>query len=101
MLSNNSLSGTLPSKLAWNLSRVEISNNQFFGQIPTGIGSWASLVEFKASNNQFTGPIPVEITALSQLSNLVLDGNSLSDGGGDANVETSLVEASNLVVLMQ
>ncbi|KAL8101627.1 hypothetical protein AgCh_033501 [Apium graveolens] len=78
MLSDNLFSGHLPSKLAWNLSRLEISNNKFSGQIPVGVSSWVNLVVFKASNNLFSGYLPVELTSLSQLTTLNLDGNLLS-----------------------
>lgn len=34
----------VPSKLAWNMSRVEINDNKFSSEIPTatGIESWSS-----------------------------------------------------------
>ncbi|KAL6547547.1 hypothetical protein OROHE_009252 [Orobanche hederae] len=80
MLSDNKFSGRLSSKAARNLSRLEISNNEFTGQIPTEISSWGSLVVFKASNNLLSGRIPKELTGLGQLTTLLLDGNSLSGG---------------------
>ncbi|CBI39978.3 unnamed protein product, partial [Vitis vinifera] len=78
MLDGNSFSGTLPSKLARNLSRVDISNNKFSGPIPAGISSLLNLLLFKASNNLFSGEIPVELTSLPSISTLSLDGNQLS-----------------------
>uniref|UniRef100_A0A5B6YGN3 Putative receptor-like protein kinase HSL1 n=1 Tax=Davidia involucrata TaxID=16924 RepID=A0A5B6YGN3_DAVIN len=78
MLSDNSFSGELPSKVAWNLSRLEISNNKFSGQIPAGISSWVRLVVFKASNNLFSGEIPSELTELPQVTTLLLDGNQFT-----------------------
>ncbi|KAJ6749294.1 KINASE FAMILY WITH LEUCINE-RICH REPEAT DOMAIN-CONTAINING PROTEIN [Salix purpurea] len=78
MLSDNSFSGGLPSKLAWNLSRCELNNNRFSGPIPHGVSSWVNLVVFEASNNWFSGEIPVEITSMPHLSNLLLDGNQFS-----------------------
>ncbi|KAK0570767.1 hypothetical protein LWI29_006176 [Acer saccharum] len=78
MISNNTFSGELPSKMAWNLTRLEISDNRFSGQIPVGVASWKNLVVFKASNNLFSGKIPVELTSLSRLTTLLLDRNQLS-----------------------
>ncbi|PSS06191.1 Receptor-like protein kinase [Actinidia chinensis var. chinensis] len=71
-------SGGLPKRLAWNLTRMEISNNMFSGEIPKEVSSWVSLVVFKASNNQFSGPIPMEFTSLPKATTLFLDGNSLT-----------------------
>ncbi|GER32532.1 leucine-rich repeat receptor-like protein kinase [Striga asiatica] len=78
MLSDNRFSGKLLSKVAPNLSRVEINNNEFSGEIPSEISSWTSLAVFKASNNMLSGLIPKGLTNLSQLITLMLDGNSLS-----------------------
>ncbi|GER32127.1 leucine-rich repeat receptor-like protein kinase family protein [Striga asiatica] len=81
MLSDNSLSGELPSKtVAPCLSRLEISNNEFSGEIPGEVLPWESLVVFKASNNRLSGPIPKGLTGLRDLSTLLVDGNSLSGG---------------------
>ncbi|XP_027079601.1 uncharacterized protein [Coffea arabica] len=80
MLSNNSFSGGLPRMVAWSLTRVEIDDNKFSGQIPVEISSWAKLTVFKAGNNMLSGPIPVQLTNLSQLITLTLDGNYLSGG---------------------
>ncbi|GFZ08575.1 kinase family with leucine-rich repeat domain-containing protein [Actinidia rufa] len=74
-LFNNNFSG---ERLAWNLTRLEISNNMFSGEIPKEVSSWASLVVFEASNNQFSGLIPMEFTSLPQAITLFLDGNSLT-----------------------
>ncbi|RVX17625.1 MDIS1-interacting receptor like kinase 1 [Vitis vinifera] len=78
MLAGNSFSGTLPSKLARYLSRVEISNNKFSGPIPTEISSWMNIAVLNASNNMLSGKIPVEFTSLWNISVLLLDGNQFS-----------------------
>ncbi|KAI8531033.1 hypothetical protein RHMOL_Rhmol11G0106200 [Rhododendron molle] len=78
MISNNSFTGNLPSELGWNLSRLEISDYKFSGQIPSAVSSWVRLVVFMASNNQLSGKIPVGLTSLSQLITLNLAGNSLT-----------------------
>ncbi|RVX17452.1 Receptor-like protein kinase HSL1 [Vitis vinifera] len=75
MLAGKSFSRALPSKLARNLSRVDISNNKFSGQIPAKISSWMNIGVFNANNNMLSGKIPVELTTLWNISVLLLDGN--------------------------
>ncbi|CAD5332710.1 unnamed protein product [Arabidopsis thaliana] len=77
-VSNNSFTGELPENVAWNMSRIEIDNNRFSGEIPKKIGTWSSLVEFKAGNNQFSGEFPKELTSLSNLISIFLDENDLT-----------------------
>ncbi|GJU65864.1 receptor-like protein kinase HSL1 [Tanacetum coccineum] len=80
IINANSFSGELPRELAPNLSRLEISNNQFSGQIPTSVSSWTTLSVFKASDNILDGEIPQDLTALSNLATLFLDGNHFTGG---------------------
>ncbi|KAE8688978.1 putative Poly(A) polymerase beta [Hibiscus syriacus] len=54
------ISSPLPSRVTWKMSRVEISNKKFSGEIPPAIASWSNLVVFQASNNLFSGKIPKE-----------------------------------------
>nr|XP_010917293.1 receptor-like protein kinase 5 [Elaeis guineensis] len=75
IMHDNALSGTLPDKLPWNLSRLEMENNRFSGDIP----SWAgNLLVFLADNNSFSGEIPANMTGLSHLQILSLAGNHIS-----------------------
>ncbi|WJZ84782.1 hypothetical protein VitviT2T_004369 [Vitis vinifera] len=78
MLDGNSFSGTLPSKLARNLSRVEIANNKFYGPIPAEISSWMNISVLNANNNMLSGKIPVELTSLWNITVLLLDENQFS-----------------------
>ncbi|KAL3532537.1 hypothetical protein ACH5RR_006058 [Cinchona calisaya] len=78
MASDNSFTGQLPGKVALNLSILEISNNQFSGEIPSGVSSWNNLRVFKASNNLLSGKISQELTALPELTTLLLGGNQFS-----------------------
>lgn len=73
-MQGNALSGTLPEKLPWNLSRLEMGNNRFSGKIP----SWAeNLLVFKADNNSLSGELPANMTGLSKLQSLSLGGNQI------------------------
>ncbi|MCD7469444.1 hypothetical protein HAX54_008495 [Datura stramonium] len=78
MIQDNLFTGQLPHRVASNLSLVDIRNNKFSGELPTGISTWRSLSVFRASNNLLSGEIPQELTALSELTVLLLDGNILS-----------------------
>ncbi|XP_077217679.1 uncharacterized protein LOC143852132 [Tasmannia lanceolata] len=78
MIRENSFSGELPSRLGRNLTRLEINNNRFVGNIPSEISYSENLTVFTASNNLFSGGIPLGLTALSKLQTLFLDGNQLS-----------------------
>ncbi|KAI3801991.1 hypothetical protein L1987_30111 [Smallanthus sonchifolius] len=78
VISGNLFSGELPPELGPILSRIEISNNRFSGQIPAGVSSWTSLRVFEASYNLLDGEVPQDLTALSNLTDLLLDGNKFS-----------------------
>jgi len=76
MENNGRLGGSLPEKLYWNLSRLDIDSNQFTGPIPS---SATKLQKFHASNNLFSGDIPAGFTAgMPLLQELDLSANQLS-----------------------
>ncbi|OIW15963.1 hypothetical protein TanjilG_04498 [Lupinus angustifolius] len=77
MVSHNKFTGVLPERLSSNISRFEISYNNFFGRIPAGVSSWTGVVVFDASKNFFNGSIPQELTILPKLTTLLLDQNQL------------------------
>ncbi|KAL6851763.1 hypothetical protein ACP4OV_020327 [Aristida adscensionis] len=75
-LHNNQLGGSLPDKLYWNLSRLDISDNQFTGQLPSSANQ---LKKFYAGNNLFSGDIPAGFAAgMPLLQELDLSANQLS-----------------------
>ncbi|KAK1556256.1 hypothetical protein Q3G72_001571 [Acer saccharum] len=98
-LSNNQLSGHLPSSIDSglpNLEKLFLNGNNFRGTIPksfsnvsklfvlnlgsnliSGIGKLSNLTALKLGNNQLTKSIPIEIGKLRQLQVLYLDGNRL------------------------
>ncbi|KAI3755109.1 hypothetical protein L1987_54903 [Smallanthus sonchifolius] len=64
-LSSSGLNGTLdhmPFSLFPNLVYFQLSNNNFYGIIPSEIGYLSNLVYLDISSNQFTGIIPEEIS---------------------------------------
>ena len=80
-LSDNQLSGSIPSELG-NLTslmeELDLSDNQLTGSIPTGLGNLTSLEELYLSDNQLTGSIPVELGNLTSLTELDLSNNQLN-----------------------
>lgn len=60
------------------VSRVDLSNNQLSGTIPTEIGDMTYLQILMLERNQLTGTIPAEIGYLSNLFYLSLNDNQLS-----------------------
>ncbi|GKV19693.1 hypothetical protein SLEP1_g29920 [Rubroshorea leprosula] len=105
LMKNNSFVGPfhLPSHLSLDVSRIDISNNQIHGQIPSNInlifpfveklllsgnalegeipkwlGGMNSLQILDLSNNQFSGSIPNQLTMGNSLYCLKLSNNNLS-----------------------
>ncbi|MBA0706573.1 hypothetical protein Golax_018675 [Gossypium laxum] len=79
-LSNNLLSGPLPSSLS-NLSSLEIlllSGNQFSGPIPPSIGGLMQVLKLDVSRNSLSGIIPPEIGNCFHLTYLDMSLNNLS-----------------------
>ncbi|XP_021802745.1 tyrosine-sulfated glycopeptide receptor 1-like, partial [Prunus avium] len=77
-LSYNRLSGELPLSLpSSNIRTVDLSNNHFFGAIPSSFFQQASnLTSFNVNNNTFTGYVPSSICLHSFPSLRLLDFSS-------------------------
>ncbi|KAJ3671526.1 hypothetical protein LUZ60_007605 [Juncus effusus] len=79
-LSNNMLSGSIPSSIA-NLSLLQtllISDNQLTGPIPISVSQLDQLVKLDLNGNELSGPIPSQIGQCKQLTYLDLSQNELS-----------------------
>ena len=62
-LSDNELSGTIPSSLQYlsnSLRVLDVSNNQLNKKLPAELGTLSNLVIFDIHSNKFTGTIPTE-----------------------------------------
>jgi len=95
-LSNNELSGSIPSSLSGNfltkLKYLDLSANSFTGSIPAQIGSISTLEKLNLSNNQLEGSIPDKIIDLDKLEILRLNNNNLK--GTIPNKFTTATDAS-------
>ncbi|PON48767.1 Phosphorylase kinase, gamma catalytic subunit [Parasponia andersonii] len=79
-LSNNFLSGPLPSSVS-NFSSVQfllLSRNRFSGPIPPSIGALRQVVTLDLSQNSLSGEIPTEIGNCLHLTVLDMSQNNLS-----------------------
>ncbi|KAH7543638.1 hypothetical protein FEM48_Zijuj02G0205200 [Ziziphus jujuba var. spinosa] len=80
-LQNNYLSGSLSdasSSLSSSLAHLNLSNNLLSGPLPTSLSKFPSLQILLLSGNQFSGPIPASIGQLHHLQKLDISHNSLS-----------------------
>ena len=79
-LSNNELTGSIPSELSQltSLTSLSLDENQLSGSIPSELGQLTSLTWLWLGENLLTGSIPSELGQLTSLTSLNLDGNQLS-----------------------
>lgn len=80
-LSNNSLSGPIPSGISWqlpDLSSLNLSYNRFSGEIPVNISEMTYLYSIGLQHNKLTGSIPGKFALLSRLESFNVSDNLLS-----------------------
>ncbi|KAM3307904.1 putative LRR receptor-like serine/threonine-protein kinase [Capsicum chacoense] len=79
--SHNYFSGSLPSWIFTqncSLQVLDLSENLFFGELPTSISNCKRLVELNLWGNSFSGSIPREIGSVQSLQELCLGSNNFS-----------------------
>ncbi|CAO2834610.1 unnamed protein product [Amaranthus hypochondriacus] len=76
-LAGNHLSGIVSGGLSTNLRVLDLSYNNFSGQIPTNFSETSQLMLINLSSNRFSGAIPASIGLLQSLQYLWLDSNLL------------------------
>lgn len=88
VLSDNSLTGILPSELGnlASLSYLQLGGNVLSGSIPKELGKLTRLIKIDLSSNILSGGIPLELGNLINLTYLNLANNSLS---GSVPIEVS------------
>ncbi|ERM95657.1 hypothetical protein AMTRI_Chr08g165530 [Amborella trichopoda] len=80
-LSNNDLSGNLPSDISQKIpmvTSVDFSSNKFSGQIPASLANCTYLNIIKLSENQFSGEIPAQLGGLPRLKTFQVSSNRLN-----------------------
>ncbi|XP_059299877.1 probable LRR receptor-like serine/threonine-protein kinase At1g74360 [Lycium ferocissimum] len=80
-VSHNNFSGPLPSWIFTqncSLQVLDLSENLFFGELPTTISNCKGLVELNLWGNYFSGSIPREIGTVLSLKELCLGSNNFS-----------------------
>ncbi|MFQ6625356.1 hypothetical protein Gotur_006074 [Gossypium turneri] len=75
---------------------MDLSNNQFFGEIPEDIGRLITLQMLNLSHNNFTGPIPTSFGNLVALESLDLSSNKFSGGIPSQMTNLTFLEVLNL-----
>ncbi|XP_027152042.1 receptor-like protein 12 [Coffea eugenioides] len=101
---NNTLSGYLPARICDHLPQLKglyLSNNEFSGAVPAGIGGCPRLQILSLSYNNLAGNIPKEISNLTMLRVVFLAPNDVqglipADIGNLTNLEQLGIEVANL-----
>ncbi|XP_012473136.1 receptor-like protein Cf-9 [Gossypium raimondii] len=75
---------------------MDLSNNQFSGEIPDDVGQLISLQMLNFSHNNFTGPIPTSLGNLVALESLDLSSNKFSGGIPPQMTNLTFLEVLNL-----
>ncbi|CAL9084858.1 unnamed protein product, partial [Musa hybrid cultivar] len=81
LLSGNQFTGELPSQLGVlkHVLKIDVSRNNFSGGIPPEIGDCISVTYLDLSQNELIGPIPARLSQARVLSYLNLSWNHLSE----------------------
>ncbi|XP_073279904.1 protein STRUBBELIG-RECEPTOR FAMILY 3-like isoform X1 [Primulina huaijiensis] len=77
-LSNNLIGGSIPNNLPNTLVTFFLSDNKLTGNIPSSLSYLSSLSAMSLNNNKLTGEIPDAFEGLTLLVNLDLSSNNLS-----------------------
>ncbi|CAH8345552.1 unnamed protein product [Eruca vesicaria subsp. sativa] len=79
-LSNNRLSGQIPSEIGRlkSLHKIDLSMNNLSGKVPPELGGCQSLTYLDLSHNLISGQIPVQISQIRMLNYLNVSWNSLN-----------------------
>ncbi|KAL8167539.1 hypothetical protein V2J09_009038 [Rumex salicifolius] len=77
-LSNNHISGSIPTSLPVTLQNFFLSDNNFTGNIPSSLSTLIQLSALKLNGNHLTGEIPDAFTLLLEVTSIDLSSNNLS-----------------------
>ncbi|XP_055828342.1 probable LRR receptor-like serine/threonine-protein kinase At1g74360 isoform X2 [Solanum dulcamara] len=96
-VSKNKFNGSLPSSFFTpncTLQTLDLSENEFVGEVPKEISNCKNLEDLNLSGNNFSGTIPKEIGSVMSLQALYLGSNNFS-----RDIPETLLSLSNLVFL--
>ncbi|TXG49117.1 hypothetical protein EZV62_024992 [Acer yangbiense] len=97
-VNNNAFTGPIPSSVwidsSCSVRLLDLSYNDFSGQVPHGLGNCSKLTTFRAGFNNLSGPLPDDIYTATSLEEISLPVNSLSGTIGNG-----IVHLENLTVL--
>ncbi|KAI9221663.1 hypothetical protein BC828DRAFT_380424 [Blastocladiella britannica] len=82
LIYSNQLTGTLPTdfdQLRGTLMILNVGDNKLSGPLPSSIGSLSKLTSLHADANAFTGPIPTTFNQLTQVQDMWLFQNKLTE----------------------
>lgn len=96
IITNNQLSGTIPSQLGnlTSLNGLDLHQNQLTGSISSQLGNLTRLTYLQLQNNQLSGSIPSQLGNITSLEWLMLNNNQLSGA-----IPTQLGNLSKLTYL--
>ncbi|KAM7271753.1 hypothetical protein ACFE04_030967 [Oxalis oulophora] len=96
-ISNNSFTGSLPTYICTSNNSIQVldfSYNDFFGQIPLGLGQCSKLKVIRAGFNNLSGPIPDDMFTINSLKQISFPVNSLTGP-----ISESIVKLANLTII--
>ncbi|TYI83211.1 hypothetical protein E1A91_D05G276500v1 [Gossypium mustelinum] len=76
-VAHNYLTGKIASDFHWSLRYLDLSSNDFSGELPSNFSAQSQLQLINFSYNRFSGGIPASIGKLQELQYLWLDSNQL------------------------
>ncbi|KAK8643035.1 hypothetical protein V6N13_012351 [Hibiscus sabdariffa] len=76
-VAHNYISGKIAADFHWSLRYLDLSSNDFSGELPSNFPAQSQLQLINFSYNRFSGGIPASIGKLQQLQYLWLDSNQL------------------------
>ncbi|XWS24443.1 hypothetical protein CRYUN_Cryun28dG0102800 [Craigia yunnanensis] len=76
-VAHNYLSGEIAADIPWSLRYLDLSSNDFSGELPSYFSAPSQLQLINFSYNRFSGEVPASIGNLQELEHLCLDSNQL------------------------
>lgn len=100
-LNSNFLHGQIPSSLGScaSLVKLDLSKNRLSGTIPASLGELRELILLDLSHNRLSGPLPASLGRLASLKALILGSNHVGPAGAIADAAFDGMKALMTLVL--